>query len=122
MVPSGHYAAGEACAAALTLTSAGFCICSAGGALGGASACAPGAALPFASAASAPGVATGRLFLKHCRHSTGRPCVGLKGTVVSMPHSEQVVRVSVREMPAAAGPVPVAPATDRKSTRLNSSH
>jgi hypothetical protein len=30
------------------------------------------------------------------RHSTGLPCVGLKGTVVSVPHSEQVVRVSVR--------------------------
>lgn len=46
------------------------------------------------------------LFWKHCRHRTGRPCVGLKGTVVSMPHSEQVVRVSVREIPAAAGPEP----------------
>src|SRR5439155_24771960 len=47
-----------------------------------------------------------RLVWKHPRHSTGRPCVGLKGTVVSTPHSEQVVRVSVREMPAAAGPEP----------------
>ena len=28
--------------------------------------------------------------------STGRPCVGLKGTVVSSPHWEQVVRVSER--------------------------
>src|SRR6185503_18876441 len=45
--------------------------------------------------------------------STGRPCVGLKGTVVSTPHSEHSVRVSVREIPAAAGPAPgfiVAPA------------
>ncbi len=47
------------------------------------------------------------LFWKHCRQSTGRPCVGLNGTVVSTPHSEQCVRVSVREMPAAAGPAPV---------------
>src|SRR2546425_8644791 len=31
---------------------------------------------------------------KHSRHSTGRPCVGLNGTVVSLPHPEQVVRVS----------------------------
>ena len=30
----------------------------------------------------------------------------MNGTVVSMPHSEQTVRVSVREMPAAAGPLP----------------
>ncbi len=33
---------------------------------------------------------------KHERHSTGLPCVGLKGTVVAAPHSEQVVRVSAR--------------------------
>src|ERR1700693_6307294 len=32
---------------------------------------------------------------KHSRQKTGRPCVGLKGTVVSLPHWEQVVRVSV---------------------------
>ena len=50
------------------------------------------------------------LFLKHCRQSTGRPWVGLKGTVVVMPHSEHSVRVSVREMPAAAGPPGVAAA------------
>ena len=31
---------------------------------------------------------------KHSRQKTGRPCVGLKGTVVSLPHSEQLVRVS----------------------------
>src|SRR5271154_6658288 len=47
-----------------------------------------------------------RLLWKHCRQSTGRPCVGLNGTVVSMPHAEHSVRVSVRESPAAAGPVP----------------
>src|ERR1700719_1097428 len=32
---------------------------------------------------------------KHSRHSTGRPCVGRNGTVVSFPHCEQLVRVSV---------------------------
>jgi len=47
-----------------------------------------------------------RLFWKHWRQRTGRPCVGLKGTVVSIPQSEQTVRVSVREIPAAAGPEP----------------
>jgi len=31
---------------------------------------------------------------KHSRQKTGRPCVGLKGTVVSLPHPEQLVRVS----------------------------
>jgi hypothetical protein len=35
---------------------------------------------------------------KHWRHNTGRPCVGLKGTVVSVPHCEQTVRVSGREL------------------------
>jgi hypothetical protein len=35
-------------------------------------------------------------FWKQDRQSTGRPCVGLNGTVVSIPHSEQVVRVSGR--------------------------
>jgi hypothetical protein len=33
---------------------------------------------------------------KHSRQYTGRPWVGLKGTVVSFPHCEQVVRVSAR--------------------------
>jgi len=33
---------------------------------------------------------------KHSRQNTGRPCVGRKGTVVSLPHCEQVVRVSTR--------------------------
>jgi hypothetical protein len=40
---------------------------------------------------------------KHCRQSTGLPCVGLNGTVVSVPQAEQLVRVSDRtaELPAA---------------------
>src|SRR6201996_6167783 len=59
-----------------------------------------------AAVTSAP-VVGARLLWKHCLQSTGRPCVGLKGTVVSMPHAEHSVRVSVRERPAAAGPVPV---------------
>src|SRR5271170_5625544 len=33
---------------------------------------------------------------KHSRQKTGRPCVGRKGTVVSLPHCEQVVLVSER--------------------------
>src|SRR5215475_1066044 len=60
-----------------------------------------------AGVAAATGAAA-RLFWKHWRQRTGRPWVGLNGTVVSIPHSEQVVRVSVREMPAAAGPAPAA--------------
>src|SRR5258705_2621263 len=36
-----------------------------------------------------------RFCWKHSRQNTGLPCVGLKGTVVSLPHCEQVVRVSV---------------------------
>ena len=47
-----------------------------------------------ATAATAAGT---RFNWKHCRQSTGRPCVGLKGTVVSIPHAEHSVRVSVRE-------------------------
>ena len=75
-----------------------------------------GGAASFAAATTAAATGSGFLFLKHCRQSTGRPCVGLKGTVVSMPHSEHWVRVSVREMPAAAGPLPgaaLAPAARR---------
>src|SRR5450756_1247778 len=60
----------------------------------------------FEAIMSAALAAAGRFAWKHCRHSTGRPCVGLNGTVVSMPHSEHDVRVSVRERPAAAGPLP----------------
>src|SRR5919106_3228808 len=33
---------------------------------------------------------------KHSLQKTGRPCVGRKGTVVSLPHAEQVVWVSTR--------------------------
>src|SRR5271168_5370345 len=33
---------------------------------------------------------------KHSRQYTGRPCVGLNGTVVSLPHCEQTVLVSTR--------------------------
>ena len=36
------------------------------------------------------------LFAKQVLHSTGLPCVGLNGTVVLFPHSEQMTRVSVR--------------------------
>src|SRR5579862_4967662 len=32
----------------------------------------------------------------HSRQYTGRPCVGRKGTVVSLPHCEQVVRGTTR--------------------------
>jgi len=46
------------------------------------------------------GLATGfwACLWKHDRQSTGRPCVGLNGTVVSSLHSEQVVRVSERNL------------------------
>src|SRR3954470_1538614 len=33
---------------------------------------------------------------KHSLQKTGRPCVGLNGTVVSLPHAEQLVTVSTR--------------------------
>src|SRR3954467_8474840 len=35
---------------------------------------------------------------KHSRQKTGRPWVGLKGTVVSLPHAEQLVVVSTRSL------------------------
>src|SRR5438309_2189398 len=38
---------------------------------------------------------------KHSLQNTGRPCVGLKGTVVSLPQAEHVVRVSTRSRVAA---------------------
>src|SRR5271157_2761366 len=42
---------------------------------------------------------------KHSLQRTGRPCVGLKGTVVSLPQAEQLVRVSTLERgPEAIGP------------------
>src|ERR671934_1378505 len=42
---------------------------------------------------------------KHSLQKTGRPCVGLKGTVVSLPQAEHVVTVSTRSRatPAPAG-------------------
>jgi hypothetical protein len=43
-----------------------------------------------------------RLAWKHSLQKTGRPCVGLKGTVVSLPHCEQVVFVSDRICPPPA--------------------
>src|ERR1017187_7842777 len=47
---------------------------------------------------------------KHSRQNTGRPCVGRKGTVVSLPHWEQLVFVSERicNPPATPGPAPSA--------------
>src|SRR5215470_11524963 len=41
---------------------------------------------------------------KHSRQYTGRPCVGLNGTVVSRPHCEQVVMVSDFVNPEPAEP------------------
>jgi hypothetical protein len=41
---------------------------------------------------------------KHSRQKTGRPCVGRNGTVVSLPHAEQLVVVSTRSRPIAAPP------------------
>src|SRR4051812_32059310 len=42
---------------------------------------------------------------KHSLQNTGRPCVGLNGTVVSLPHAEHVVTVSTRSraIPAPTG-------------------
>src|SRR5437763_13698442 len=50
---------------------------------------------------------------KHSRQNTGRPCVGLKGTVVSLPHSEHMVRVSTLAMPLLC-PEGAAPKTDTR--------
>src|ERR1700731_2835723 len=43
---------------------------------------------------------------KHSRQKTGRPCVGRKGTVVSLPHWEQLVFVSARIGEALLPPPP----------------
>jgi hypothetical protein len=43
---------------------------------------------------------------KHSRQYTGRPCVGLNGTVVSLPHCEQMVLVSTRCTPGEDEPAP----------------
>src|SRR4029079_13453965 len=42
---------------------------------------------------------------KHSLQNTGRPCVGLNGTVVSLPHAEHIVCVSTRSraIPPPAG-------------------
>ena len=54
-----------------------------------------------------------RFCWKHSRQNTGLPCVGLKGTVVSLPHCEQAVRVSTFgyapgvEMPSALARFPL---------------
>src|SRR6202040_1579596 len=45
---------------------------------------------------------------KHSRQKTGRPCVGRKGTVVSLPHCEHVVFVSERICEAPPPPPPSA--------------
>src|SRR3954452_3377790 len=37
---------------------------------------------------------------KHSLQNTGRPCVGLNGTVVSLPHAEHIVTVSTRSRAA----------------------
>lgn len=58
-------------------------------------------------------VATCRFCWKHSRQNTGRPCVGLNGTVVSLPHSEQVVRVSTLAKPPFC-PDGTAPNTDTR--------
>jgi hypothetical protein len=47
----------------------------------------------------------GRLCWKQSRQSTGRPCVGLNGTVVSLPHCEQMARVSVLDEPRCPPPL-----------------
>ncbi len=52
-----------------------------------------------------------RLSWKQERQKTGRPCVGLNGTVVSTPQAEHSVRVSVRERGRAAAAT--APSVER---------
>src|SRR5581483_1774565 len=49
-----------------------------------------------------------RLSWKQERQSTGRPWVGLNGTVVSTPQAEHLVRVSVRESGRVTAPVALA--------------
>src|SRR5262249_5317021 len=45
---------------------------------------------------------------KHSRQKTGRPCVGRKGTVGSLPHCEQLVLVSARIWTGGPPPPPSA--------------
>jgi hypothetical protein len=55
----------------------------------------PLASFPQLSENNNQALTTCRPCWKHSRQSTGRPCVGRNGTVVSFPHCEQFVRVSV---------------------------
>jgi len=61
----------------------------------------------FPTPSRAQAVASPRFWVKHSRHSTGRPWVGRNGTVVALPHAEQLARVStlpvVRAFPADGG-------------------
>jgi hypothetical protein len=57
-----------------------------------------------------------RLAWKHSRQNTGLPCVGRNGTVVSLPHCEQVVLVSDRTGP------PPPPAPDSARLALQALH
>src|SRR5579863_2551794 len=57
---------------------------------------------------------------KHSRQYTGRPCVGLKGTVVSFPHWEQTVFVSTRCILGAADSGPWARTALHPLQRLGS--
>src|SRR5881394_3833570 len=60
---------------------------------------------------------------KHSRQKTGRPCVGRKGTVVSLPHCEQVVLVSERTCvfpPPVPAPAPSARLALQALQRLGS--
>ena len=52
---------------------------------------------PSSEMRSGQAVATFLFCVKHSRQKIGRPWVGRKGTVVSLPHCEQVARVSTRE-------------------------
>ncbi len=71
-------------------------------------ACSADAGSSPATVATASGT---RLSWKQDRQKTGRPCVGLNGTVVSTPHAEHSVRVSVRDSGKAA--TAAAPSVDR---------
>src|ERR1700737_5188042 len=59
---------------------------------------------------------------KHSRQKTGRPWVGRKGTVVSLPHCEQLVLVSARigELPPPPPPPPSARLALQALQRLGS--
>jgi len=52
---------------------------------------------PRSHYAAAPPESWG-LLPRHVRHSTGLPCDGLNGTVVWLPHSEQMTCVSIRPL------------------------